>query len=288
MSAGMRAHEAASDPGALARMAELLSAQEPDLFGARRVEELLVRLHAETRQGRSYYRRWERAVDGKTRRISVPSPTVRELLAYVRPLILRVPAHGLAHGAEPGWSPARSLSQHVPCRTALTFDLRDAFVHVTEEDVRGFYLTHLPVADRKEEIACVLADLCTVPYGGKRGLPQGAPHSAPLFNRILRPIDDLLAQECARRGMRCTRWVDDYTITSPEEVALADMLGSVALVERRFPVARHKVFHQRLPVYALGQVICAGGVRKNSREEMALRKPPPVADEAYVRFAPWC
>ena len=118
--------------------------------------------------------------------------------------------------------------------------------------------------------------MCTVTYNDQRSLPQGSPHSMPLFNRALYDLDDLLDSKAKERGCAYTRWVDDLTVSSPYLASPEEFMGAVALVRETRPVARGKIFFQtsQNPIYLLGQVIEGGRVFKNSRQEREENKTP--------------
>lgn len=254
--------------------------QQMDLFGGDDFEaeiEELERLYNERR----LYRRWAQKTGPKTRYLAVPNPDfARFIKRYILPTIKRVAPHDKSHGGERGWSPKASLQTHLPFEAVLSFDLSSAFNNVGINEVFGLFYQTFPQLNEDDRIdfSGFLATLLTTTYDGKRAIPQGAPHSMPLFNRILRNLDVRLGESASAKEFNYTRWVDDITISSPQCTKVEEFLGAVDLTAQRFPVARHKIFFQEatVPVYLLGHVIEKGRVYKNSPSEREANKVQPL------------
>lgn len=252
------------------------------------------------RERKSLYQRWTQRIGDKERQLSVPKKPLRKFIdGYLSYLIKKEGVHEGCHGGEVGWSVEKSLENHLPCKSALSFDLEKAFENISHESIFNFFygLLDYDLPDReKENMAGLFSMLCSVRYSDRWGLPQGSSCSMALFNRILFSLDEELSQESKERGFRYTRWVDDITITSPKNVGIENFLGSIELTERYFPVAREKTFFQDGGrIYLLGHKICYDNrLEKNTKEEKLKNKNPAInldewfSESGTKRYKPWC
>jgi len=256
--------------------------RQPTLFDTGDDPETLLEEMHELNDKRILYRQWSQEIGSKVRQLSTPHPRFGIFLEqYVVPLIRTIPAQPQAHGGEPRWSPKTSLQTHLPCETVLSFDLESAFSHIGVRDAFDFFYTTLTDLDpnTRKECAGFLAMISTTTYNDRRSLPQGAPHSMALFNRALSSLDVTLEHGAKERGLTYTRWVDDITLSSPEDRDPRDLLGAVALTAQETPVAQHKIFLQQAddgPVYLLGHRIERGTIYKNSPKDREANKAKPL------------
>lgn len=230
------------------------------------------------REGR-LYRKWSQVIESKRRNFSVPNPVFDEFLKlYVNPIIQDMKIHPKAHGGENGWSTKRSLETHLPVETAFSFDMEDAFSNVNIRHVFQFF--YKSFNDRK--FSGFLSFLLTNLDGDRRILPQGATHSMAMFNRILYEFDAEIEAKCNERDFIYTRWVDDMTISSSSSLEMNEFCGAIKLAEKYFPVAKCKIFFQKMPdnIYLLGHMIQQNKVSKNSKEERERNKALPI-DYSY-------
>ena len=230
------------------------------------------------------YNRWSQEAD-KNRNFSVPKkPLGRFIEGYLLPLVKTAESHTNCHGGEPGWDVGRSLATHLPCRSAFSFDLQNAFESLPEHKVYDFYFglaEEIQTGERAEErelVARFLTEISTVSYQGNSGLPVGSPLSMALFNRALNPLDQGLSRTAEQRGFRYSRWVDDITLSSPYETGAESFFGAVDLTERFHPVSQDKIFFQgEDEIFLLGSKITSGRrILKNTKEERLERKSPPL------------
>jgi len=237
------------------------------------------------------YRRFEIKDKGKLREISVPNKILEKfILNYITPLINKTQVHRCCHGgvkSEEAWTPKKSLESHLPCKSALSFDLKSAFKNTSYARVYELFYNCLDFFEQEErkKFSEMLSFLCTVNYSEARGLPQGAGLSIALFNRILYPLDELLFEKCEEKSLKYSRWVDDITITSPTEIDLRYMLGAAALADRMFGLSRDKLhFQQSFPIYLLGHKIIENSVIKNSKEERTQNKVKPLDFSVFEKI----
>lgn len=246
-------------------------------------------------EGLPLYQRWTQDVNGKERQLSVPKEPLRRLIdEYLLNLIKKERVHKNCHGGESNWSPKKSLEEHLPVSAVLSFDLKSAWENSPFEKVYGLFYRLIPESTPyREDLAMFLSVLCTVDYKDKRGLPTGSPSGVAIFNRILYPTYELLAQKSKEKGFHCSRWVDDFTVSSPRNVTPEDLLGAIELVGAEFPVSPQKIFFQYGGTkYLLGHKIIDGKrVVKNTKEERLREKISPLNYDQWFGknkiYTPW-
>lgn len=233
--------------------------------------------------GKSPYTTWIKRTAEKERVLNIPIKQLRGWFEdYILPCVGHMKVHESCHGGEKGWSPKRSLENHLPCNEVLSFDLKSAFENINIRNVfELFYGLFSPnEGDLGKKLASFFSILCTVNYpSGKRGLPQGSPCSMSIFNRMMFRMDNHLSTCASEKSMRYTRWVDDITISSYDPKGIEKFLGAVGITENYAPVAVDKTFFQdsQTTIYLLGHKIIGGrDIKKNSKEERILYKAMPL------------
>ena len=227
------------------------------------------------------YMRWKQKVDGKERQLSFPSEPLQVFLgSYLKPFIEKQEVHESCHGGVNGWSPRASLESHLPMVSALSFDMKRASQNIPAWKIFSFFynsLSDIECYDVRRDLAGFLTFVTTVRYDQQRGLPDGSSLSPVLFNRVMHEVDDDMFRAASERGMRYSRWIDDFTISSSERTDVREFLGAVDLLGGRYPVARDKVYFQDMePIYLLGHKVVNGRVLRNSREERIKYKATPL------------
>lgn len=270
-----------SNPSRKESLRRLLSpGTQGNLFGDP-LEAILEGLCEDVANNRAIYRRWKQRVGEKERWLSVPSKRLwRFFDDYLEPFIEKQEVHESCHGGIDGWASKYSLESHLPMVSALSFDMKGAFQNMPAWKIFSFFydsLNDVGCYEEKRDLAGFLTFISTVRYDQQRGLPQGSPVSQAVFNRVMHDVDEDMFEAASERGMRYSRWVDDFTISSPERADVREFLGAVDLLGRRSPVARDKVYFQdREPIYLLGHKVVNGRVLRNSREERLKNKVPPL------------
>ena len=225
------------------------------------------------------YKSWKQQIGQKQRHLHVPNRGFEQFSRkYLSTLIKKLmSAHNSSHVGEQGWTPRKSLETHIPCHSVLTFDLSDAFHNLGFHQVSEFFYNSLSQYNEETRIdlALFLTFISTIIYQDRRVLPQGASHSSLLFNRALYNLDQILDEKARERGFHYSRWIDDFTISSPNILPVERFIGTMGLIG--FPISQRKVFFQKFPqdIYALGHVISNGKVYKNSQEDRDKNKVPP-------------
>ncbi len=237
------------------------------------------------------YKRFNINNNGKSREISVPDKALGKFISkYISPLIDKVQVHQCCHGGiktKERWTPKKSLESHLPCKSALSFDLKSAFKNTSYDRVYEIFYNCLEFFEQKdrEDFSKLLTILCTVKYSEIRGLPQGAEFSMALFNRSLYSLDEILFKKCREKGFKYSRWVDDITITSYEHMNLEEVLGAAKLVDKRFGLSSDKLyFQQNFPIYLLGHKIIGNSVIKNNKDERIQNKIPPLDFSVFYKI----
>jgi hypothetical protein len=249
-------------------------------------------------QGKPLYQRWTQEINGKRRQLSVPNNPLRIFLEpFLLDFIKGKRVHKNCHGGEYGWSVKKSLETHLPCACSLSFDLKSAYENVSYERVYNFFYSSLSSSlpdGYRRNVAKFLAMISTVKYEDKRGLSQGSPISTFLFNRIAYPLDEKLSQKAEERRFRYSRWIDDFTISSPDKRGVEYFLGAVELIGGHLPVSREKIFFQDTQtIYLLGHKITESSILKNSKEEKLRNKSQPLNFEEWFgenkirSYCPW-
>lgn len=107
--------------------------------------------------------------------------------------------------------------QHLGQPWMLNMDILDFFHHIKTEKVCSVLLSQPFSFD--EELADLLTRLCT--YKGR--LPMGSPASPILSNFAARPLDAELETLAQSRQWVFSRYADDMTISSRDEITEADI-----------------------------------------------------------------
>ena len=113
-------------------------------------------------------------------------------------------------------SVAQNAQQHVGKRYILNIDLKDFFPSITRQMVEDILLAE-PIKC-STEAARLLSGLCTAAEPQGDVLPQGFPTSPTLSNMVCRKMDEELAAAAQRIGATYTRYADDMTFSSDNDV----------------------------------------------------------------------
>jgi len=293
--------------------ASTLGQIRPSLFS---MDGQLPELLDELYQQGHLYQRWFQKTKGKGRSFAVPQKAFRTLLQdYVLPFVKSLPTHPCCHGGEKGWSVRKSLETHLPVLSWVSFDMESAFYQVEINHVFNFFYDAFEELSENEEqrtdAAAFLASLCTVKetlhtvkenlsalrITGKTKnfltgeeedlaeryewfsahLPIGSPVSMALFNRIMYPIDAELERRARKKGMRYSRWVDDFILTSPKRRHFGHFAQVMRIAQQSFSIAPEKVFFGYFcPAYLLGHEIRLNEIQKLDKEEFRKRRGNPV------------
>lgn len=159
--------------------------------------------------------------DGGFRQLDVPDPLLRRVQRNILRRVLSglsLSPHATAYRS--GISLRANAAPHVHRPQVLTVDIKDFFGSIAFPQV---YSHAFPAALFPPSIRMLLTNLCCL----REHLPQGAPTSPAISNRIMRPFDARIAAWCAPRDIAYTRYCDDMAFSGsfdPQAV-----LGAVRL-----------------------------------------------------------
>ena len=192
----------------------------------------------------THYRRFQiPKKSGGMRLISAPMPRLKSAQLWIYNNILKpLPMHENAHGFLSDRSIVSNATPHVGKAVVVNVDLKNFFPTVGYRRVKGTFAS----LGYSEAVATILALLCTEAdvdevelddrtfYVAKseRRLPQGAPTSPALTNRICRRLDHRLTVIAKRLGFTYTRYADDlsFSCDNTGSVVIGSLLRQLAHV----------------------------------------------------------
>ena len=161
---------------------------------------------------------------GGERNIHAPVNGLKHILRPLNIIINCVSEpHFKATGFVPGKSIVDNAKQHVGKNYVYNIDLKDFFHSFDRSWVKyGFMIKPFNLGKEKEELAFLLASLCTHPFeiDGeiKTVLPQGAPTSPSITNILCVKLDKRLNGLAKRFGITYSRYADDISFSSQTNV----------------------------------------------------------------------
>lgn len=195
-----------------------------------------------------YRHRWLPRAHGPARLLEVPRPRLRLLQRRLLDGVLAaIPASGAAHGFVPGRSVLTAARRHAGAEVVICLDLAAFFTSVRAARVYGLFRA----AGYPEPVAALLTGLTTVatpvpvlagaPAGlrtalARPHLPQGAPTSPALANRVATRLDRRLTGLADALGATYTRYADDLVLSGDRSLGrsagrVVDTVGRIAAEE---------------------------------------------------------
>jgi len=165
---------------------------------------------------------------GGVRLLEKPKWQMKQIQRHVLHGILdHIPAHDCSHGFQKKRSILTYVRPHVGREVLIKMDLRNYFLSVEKARVRALF--HM--AGYPPPVSALLAGFTTnriikssVPQGVKERwrytvshLPQGAPSSPALADRLLFRTDIRLQSLAAKMNMQYTRYADDMAFSSDDQ-----------------------------------------------------------------------
>ncbi len=184
-----------------------------------------------------YLSRLQTKSSGGERLIEAPKSRLKSIQGRILKGILdRVPVSDDAHGFVRGRSALTHARIHVGAAQILTIDLADWFLSIHFGRVQAQFLRMgFPLA-----VANLLTDLCTtsqhmqLPRAAQarrmaldRHLPQGAPTSPAIANRVAARLDRRLHAYAASHGWRYSRYADDLVMSSVDQDSAAALRAAL-------------------------------------------------------------
>jgi len=150
---------------------------------------------------------------GGKRTIKVPISSIKIIQRKLNKVFQAVykqrnPAHGFIKRR----NIISNASRHVNKRWVLNIDLKDFFPTITFQRIRGLLLSRQYRLGKAA--ATVLAQICC----HEGNLPQGAPSSPMISNMICSKLDNELNEMSIKNGCVYTRYADDLTFSTNEEI----------------------------------------------------------------------
>ena len=174
--------------------------------------------------------------DGSRRHIEDPQPPLKGILRTMNTFLQAVyffekpdASYGFIPVARDDPSTPRNIvthaEQHLGCRWLMNIDLKDFFHQISTAEVEK-RLQQMPFRF-DDEVATLMARLAT----HKGRLPMGAPTSPVLSNLVFQREDLVLEEWAEDNGWLYTRYADDLSFSSENEITSAQMQRTVNLIE---------------------------------------------------------
>lgn len=158
--------------------------------------------------------------NNKKRLIHSPDRVLKFIQQRINHVLLsKVPLAECVGAYVKGKSCRDVVVRHVGHKVRIGMDLKDFFPTHTRGRVRAFFRRQ----GYTDQIAGILSDLCTAPFGPRHLVPQGSPASPTLCNLMAQEMLDVNIQKFLADEMPSGDWVysrysDDLTISSPHDV----------------------------------------------------------------------
>ncbi len=148
---------------------------------------------------------------GKLRTITSPSIELKERQRWIlRNILEKVELENCVHGFLKGKSIKTNAQCHINKEEIMCLDIKDFFPSISSKDVNNIFLS----LGYEEEIVEWLTILCI--HNNK--LPQGSPTSPYLANIRFKQIDRKLMKLAKDNNITYTRYADDLTFSTNEEI----------------------------------------------------------------------
>jgi retron-type reverse transcriptase len=162
---------------------------------------------------------------GERRLIAQPSREVKEIQYWLLDNVLhKFPIHDAAMAYLKGRSIRDNAEQHAGTAYLLKLDFKDFFPSIKEPDIT-YYFSRAAKEFSPEDLQVLVRVLLRLDKGTRNlELSIGAPTSPHISNLLLYDFDSTVAEECAKKGIRYTRYADDMVFSTSK----ADVLRGMA------------------------------------------------------------
>lgn len=155
---------------------------------------------------------------GKKRKIESPDELlkrVQKLINFLLQVIFEPYSHYSSNGFLFGKGIIRNAKPHINKNYVLNLDIKDFFPSINFRRVKVVLeLNPFNLKDDRERISFLIANICTY----KNHLPQGVPTSPILSNIVTQRLDRNLTKECVNLNIKYTRYADDLTFSSNQNI----------------------------------------------------------------------
>lgn len=169
----------------------------------------------------AYYKFLIPKKNGKTREIQAPVKDLKRLQICLNFILSSLyHPHPAAKGFILGQNISDAAKPHVRMPYVFHLDLKDFFTSISLYRVKAcLSLPPFNLNGDKERIAYCIANICCTNDGSRTFLPQGAPTSPILSNIVSLRLDRKLTGLAKRFSARYTRYADDITFSSYQDIA---------------------------------------------------------------------
>ena len=170
----------------------------------------------------------------KRRRIDNPSIRLKEIQSLIAQRLLQplsLPPN--ICGGIKGKKVLDNAALHLNSRVLLKIDIKQFFPSISNLHV---YAIWSDLLNCSPEISSLLTKLTTF----ERHLPQGAPTSTMLANLVLFACDGAIRDECGRRNIQYSSWIDDLAFSSDDPRPVIELVIRV-LREQGLRISRRKL-----------------------------------------------
>lgn len=186
---------------------KLLEKNMPVIFDGQHISQILNLNHIKGDCYHSFYI-WGK---NKIREITAPSSELKKRQRWILKEILeKLRVNDCCHGFVAERSIVTNAKMHMGHKNILNMDIRDFFPSITFDMVCRIF----EEIGYSQSVVRKLAELTC--HNGV--LPQGAPTSPYLANLVLRDMDTELEGLCRKRGITYTRYADDMSFSSNEDI----------------------------------------------------------------------
>lgn len=161
---------------------------------------------------KKYYWNFEIAkLDGGKRPISEPLPTLKNIQLWILNNILeKQPVHPFAKAYVPSKKLKENAKYHTRQKIVIALDIHNFFPSIKLEQIEQIFFK----IGYSKKISFLLAKLCCL----NNSLPQGAPTSPYISNLYMYYFDEKVMNYCREKGIIYTRYADDLTFSSKENI----------------------------------------------------------------------
>ncbi len=164
--------------------------------------------------------------NGKLRKIYAPEQKLKNILTTLNVIFQCIyKPHMSTHGYVQGKSVCTNAKNHVSKNYVYNIDLENFFPSIHQPRIwKRLQFPPFNLNGNKIKIANLISNLtcCTIEENVKKILPQGSPSSPILSNIICERLDRNLMELAKKNNIRYTRYVDDITFSSNENMFKKD------------------------------------------------------------------